>query len=186
MVAGMLAVLGVDIRSNERALSAITPVPGRMQPVRVGDGPTVLVDYAHTPDGLEKALRGIRDHFSGRVWCVIGCGGDRDVGKRPQMAACAEQFADHVVFTSDNPRSESPQSIVADMLAGVTAAEAIMVLVDRPAAVRHAVMQANAEDVVLIAGKGHERWQEVAGERLPMDDVVLARQALIERGERTS
>ncbi|PKM22798.1 MAG: UDP-N-acetylmuramoyl-L-alanyl-D-glutamate--2,6-diaminopimelate ligase [Gammaproteobacteria bacterium HGW-Gammaproteobacteria-14] len=186
MVAGMLAVLGVDIRSNERALSAITPVPGRMQPVRLGNGPTVLVDYAHTPDGLEKALCGIRDHFSGQVWCVVGCGGDRDVGKRPQMAACAEQFADHVIFTSDNPRSESAQSIIADMLAGVTVAEAIMVLVDRPAAVRHAVMQANAEDVVLIAGKGHERWQEVAGERFPMDDVMLARQALVERGERTS
>jgi UDP-N-acetylmuramoyl-L-alanyl-D-glutamate--2,6-diaminopimelate ligase len=181
IVAGMLAMQGVDVRANERALAAVTPVPGRMQPVRDGNGPTVLVDYAHTPDGLEKALHASREHFRGRLWCVVGCGGNRDAGKRPQMAAVAERLADHLVFTSDNPRHEEPQAIVQDMLAGVSRPDAVMVMIDRAAAVRHAVLQASADDVVLIAGKGHERWQEIGDRKLPLDDLQLARAALRER-----
>jgi UDP-N-acetylmuramoyl-L-alanyl-D-glutamate--2,6-diaminopimelate ligase len=178
LVAGMLAMQGVDPRGIERALSSVTPVPGRMQPVREGAGPVVLVDYAHTPDGLEKALTAVREHFSGKLWCVIGCGGNRDVGKRPQMAALAEKLADHAVFTSDNPRHEEPMAIIGDMLAGVRHPESVVVLADRAEAVRHAVLQAGENDVVLVAGKGHERWQEIGERRIPLDDVALARAAL--------
>src|SRR5690554_112940 len=191
LVIGMLAVQGLDIRAIERALAAVTPVPGRMQPVRddkadsasSAQQPTVLVDYAHTPDGLEQALRAVREHFTGKVWCVFGCGGNRDSGKRPQMGAIAEQLADQLVFTADNPRKESIQAILADMLVGVQQAEAVIQIADRPAAIRYAIEQAAAEDVVLIAGKGHERWQEIGTEKLPMDDVLLARAALRARTE---
>ena len=181
IVAGVLALQGLDTRTIERALAAVTPVPGRMQPVWDGIGPAVLVDYAHTPDGLEKALQSTREHFHGKLWCVVGCGGNRDVGKRPQMAAVAEKLADHLVFTSDNPRHESAQSIINDMLSGVMQRDAVMVIADRAAAIRHALMQADRADVVLIAGKGHERWQEVGDQRIPMDDLQLARDALRER-----
>jgi UDP-N-acetylmuramoyl-L-alanyl-D-glutamate--2,6-diaminopimelate ligase len=152
-----------------------------MQPVWDGIGPAVLVDYAHTPDGLEKALQSTREHFHGKLWCVVGCGGNRDAGKRPQMAAVAEKLADHLVFTSDNPRHESAQSIINDMLSGVAQRDAVMVIADRAAAIRHALMQADRADVVLIAGKGHERWQEIGDQRIPMDDLQLARDALRER-----
>jgi UDP-N-acetylmuramoyl-L-alanyl-D-glutamate--2,6-diaminopimelate ligase len=178
LVAGMMAAQGLDARAIERALAAVTPVPGRMQPVQDGAGPIVLVDYAHTPDGLEKALIAVREHFTGGVWCVVGCGGNRDVGKRPLMAAVAERLADHVVLTADNPRDESVQGIIADMLVGMQHQEAVMVMANRVDAVRHAVMQADAADVVLIAGKGHENYQDIGGVRLPMDDVQLARDAL--------
>jgi UDP-N-acetylmuramoyl-L-alanyl-D-glutamate--2,6-diaminopimelate ligase len=181
IVAGMLAIQGIDLRTIERALAAVTPVPGRMQPVSDGNGPMVLVDYAHTPDALEKALTAVREHFAGKLWCVVGCGGNRDAGKRPQMGAIAEQLADHLIFTADNPREESVQGIIGDMLAGVQHAGAVMVIADRAAAVRHAVLQAQPDDVVLVAGKGHERWQEIGKQKLPMDDVSLARQALRER-----
>ncbi len=181
IVAGMLAMQGLDARAIERALAAVTPVPGRMQPVWDGIGPAVLVDYAHTPDGLEKALQSTREHYQGKLWCVVGCGGNRDAGKRPQMATVAEKLADHLVFTSDNPRHESPQAIINDMLSGVEKRDAVMVIADRAAAIRHALMQADRADVVLIAGKGHERWQEIGDQRIPMDDLQLARDALRER-----
>ena len=178
VVAGMLALQGLDAGRIGAALAAVTPVPGRMQPVREGDGPVVLVDYAHTPDGLEKALLAVRDHFSGTVWCLFGCGGNRDAGKRPMMAAVAERLADRLVLTSDNPRAESPTDILNDMLAGLRQPTAADVIVDRPAAVRHAVNLAQPGDVILLAGKGHERWQEIGGKRLAMDDCELARDAL--------
>lgn len=178
IVVGMLAVQGVSVPRIRNAMTALTPVPGRMEPVQGRDGPVVLVDYAHTPDGLEKALSGVREHFSGRVWCVFGCGGNRDAGKRPQMAAVAERLADVLVLTADNPRDERPADIINDMLVGLQQPEQATVLVDRVEAVRHAVHRARPGDVVLIAGKGHEQWQEVAGKRLPMDDRELARAAL--------
>jgi UDP-N-acetylmuramoyl-L-alanyl-D-glutamate--2,6-diaminopimelate ligase len=191
LVIGMLAVQGLEARAIERALTAVTAVPGRMQPVLENNAvvtgstqqPTVLVDYAHTPDGLEQALRATREHFSGKIWCVFGCGGNRDSGKRPQMAAIAEQLADQLVFTADNPRNESIQGIIADMLVGVQNAAAVMQIADRPSAIRYAIEQAAAEDVVLIAGKGHERWQEIGSEKLAMDDVQLAQAALRVRAQ---
>lgn len=185
-VAAVLHGMGIGADDIASALQHVTTVPGRMQALRVEalpeGGPCVLVDFAHTPDGLEKALTAARDHFSSRLWCVVGCGGNRDAGKRPQMAAVAERLADQLVFTSDNPRFEPPQSILADMLQGVSARDEVQVLADRREAIAYAIGHAAANDVIVIAGKGHERWQEVQGEKLPMDDVQLALDALRLRG----
>lgn len=180
-VAGVLHGMDVAPAQIAGALAQVTPVPGRMQPVP-GKGPRVLVDYAHTPDALDKSLRAVREHFAGKIWCVFGCGGNRDAGKRPQMAAVAEQLADHLVLTSDNPRFEEPQSILADMLAGLRNQDAADIQIDRRKAIALAISGAGDEDVVLIAGKGHERWQEIRGEKIPQDDVELARDALAQRG----
>ena len=178
-VAAVLHGQGREVAALEQALAAITPVPGRMEPVSgSGEGPRVLVDYAHTPDALEHALRAVREHFRGAVRCVVGCGGERDRAKRPLMAAVAERCADQVVLTSDNPRGESPEGIIREMQQGLARPEQAEVCVDRPQAVARAVRDAAPEDVVLVAGKGHERWQEVAGVRHPMDDRKLARAAL--------
>lgn len=177
-VAGVLHGSGVEPRALAGALAAITPVPGRMEPVLAAGKPTVIVDYAHTADGLEKALAAAREHFPGRLHCVVGCGGDRDTGKRPLMAAAAERGADRVLFTSDNPRGEHPDAIIEQMRAGLDDPGAVQVETDRRRAVALAVSQAGADDVVLVAGKGHEDYQEVAGERHPMDDRDLAREAL--------
>jgi UDP-N-acetylmuramoyl-L-alanyl-D-glutamate--2,6-diaminopimelate ligase len=185
-VAAVLHGMGVGADDMAPALQHVTTVPGRMQALRIEglpeSSPYVLVDFAHTPDGLEKALTAARDHFSSRLWVVVGCGGNRDAGKRPQMAAVAERLADRLVFTSDNPRFEPPQSILADMLQGVTARDEVQVLADRQEAIAYAIAHAGANDVIVIAGKGHERWQEVQGEKLPMDDVQLALDALRLRG----
>jgi len=176
-VAGALHGSGVEPQKLAPALAAITAVPGRMEPIRAAGKPTVIVDYAHTPDGVEKALAAVREHFSGRLHCVVGCGGDRDSGKRPLMAACAEQGADRLVFTSDNPRGERPEAIIEQMRAGLSNPQAAEVETDRRRAVCLALSGAAADDVVLVAGKGHENYQEVAGERHPMDDRDLAREA---------
>ncbi len=180
-VAAVLQGCGTRAEDMGPALQAITPVPGRMEPVGAQPGPRVLVDYAHTPDALEQALQAVRAHFSGRLWCVVGCGGDRDAGKRPQMAAAAERFADCVVLTSDNPRSESPAGIIDDMWQGLAHPQQARRVEDRAAAVEAAITAAGEEDVVLIAGKGHETWQEINGVRHPMDDRQLASDALRRR-----
>lgn len=173
-----------------RASHALTPVPGRMQSAwNATDGaddglPLVLIDYAHTPDAIDKALRALRPvaaRRGGRLWCVLGCGGERDVGKRPLMAAAAERGADRVVLTSDNPRSEDPMRILAQMQAGLRAPARAVVEPDRAAAIRLAVAQAAADDVVLLAGKGHETVQEIAGVRRPFSDREHARAALRQR-----
>ena len=177
-VAGVLHGFGIDPQQLQMALGAVTPVPGRMQPILEAGKPTVIVDYAHTPDGLEKALAAVREHFSGRLHCVVGCGGDRDTGKRPLMAAVAEAGADRLMLTSDNPRGEDPQAILDAMLAGVRDPARVDTRVDRREAVRRAVIGAEAGDVVLVAGKGHEDYQEIQGERIPLDDRELARDAL--------
>jgi UDP-N-acetylmuramoyl-L-alanyl-D-glutamate--2,6-diaminopimelate ligase len=154
-----------------------------MQRVGGGAAPLVIVDYAHSPDALDKCLTSLRDVArgqGGRLVCVFGCGGDRDRGKRPLMGEVASRHADFVVVTSDNPRSEDPQAIVADIMRGVRAPHAIHV--DRRAAIRAALAGARAGDVVLIAGKGHEPYQEIAGRRLPFSDVDEARAALAAAG----
>lgn len=162
------------------ALGELPPVPGRMQLVAAAPV-TVVVDYAHTPDGLEQALQALRQHASGRVTCVVGCGGERDRGKRPLMAAVAERLADRVILSSDNPRGEDPAAIIADMLQGVLTPAALQVEPDRARAITQAVLQAADGDCILIAGKGHEQYQEIAGSRHPFDDVMQARQALAQR-----
>jgi len=179
-VAGVLHALDWPASDIATTLSALQPVPGRMS--RVGGGerqPLVVVDYAHTPDALAQALASVREHARGRVLCVFGCGGERDAGKRPQMAAIAEAAADAVIVTDDNPRGEAGDAIVADIRAGFARPQAVRVERDRARAIACAIAAAEPGDVVLIAGKGHEPYQEVAGQRLPFDDLAVA-QAMLE------
>lgn len=181
-VLGGLRALGLSLDEAIAAGEQVTPVPGRMQ--RIGHGrelPMVVVDYAHTPDALDKALSALKPLTAargGRLHAVFGCGGDRDRTKRPLMGAIAARLADRVVLTSDNPRSEDPARILADIAAGVPAAAQ---QADRAQAIRDAVLAADARDVLVIAGKGHEDYQEIAGVRHPFDDAQQARAALIER-----
>jgi len=183
--ANLLAVIGALLASDESlediaaVLPRLTPPPGRMQSVGRESKPLVVVDYAHTPDALDKALTALRETArvrGGKLICVFGCGGERDPGKRPQMGAIAERLADRTLITSDNPRSEDPEAIVAAIVAGMKQRPAIEV--DRAKAIRDAVAAADARDVILLAGKGHEPYQEIAGVRQPFSDLDHARQAL--------
>ncbi|MCR6494831.1 UDP-N-acetylmuramoyl-L-alanyl-D-glutamate--2,6-diaminopimelate ligase [Thermomonas sp. S9] len=164
-------------------LSQLLPVDGRMNRLGGAPGqPLVVVDYAHTPDALEQALASLRAHAAGRLVCVFGCGGERDTGKRPQMAAIAERLADVVIVTDDNPRGEDGDAIVADILAGFLAPQAVVVQRDRATAIASAIAQAAPGDVVLVAGKGHEPYQEIAGVKHPFEDAAVARECLRRRG----
>jgi UDP-N-acetylmuramoyl-L-alanyl-D-glutamate--2,6-diaminopimelate ligase len=157
----------------------LEPVSGRMN--RIGGEnalPLVVVDYAHTPDALEQALTSLRAHAHGQLICVFGCGGERDVGKRPEMGAIAEALADRIIVTDDNPRGEDGDAIVADIVAGLKHPELAFVERDRGAAIEIAIRAAGAGDIVLIAGKGHEPYQEVAGVRHAFDDLAVAREIL--------
>jgi UDP-N-acetylmuramoyl-L-alanyl-D-glutamate--2,6-diaminopimelate ligase len=178
-VAVALHLSGVSNQDIELALAQLPPVNGRMNALSAA--PMVVVDYAHTPDALEKALRATRSHTHGALWVVFGCGGDRDAGKRPQMARIAERLADRVCVTSDNPRSESPAQIVADVLQGFSRREAVQVELDRSLAIARTIAAAADRDAVLIAGKGHETWQEIGPEKIPFDDADHARRALERR-----
>jgi UDP-N-acetylmuramoyl-L-alanyl-D-glutamate--2,6-diaminopimelate ligase len=152
--------------------------------VHAGIGPEVVVDYAHTPDALDKALQALQPlaaQRGGALWCVFGCGGNRDAAKRPLMGELAQRLAGHVVVTSDNPRHEAPQAIIAQILAGMAVRGNVDVVEDRRAALGHAVTHADARDVILVAGKGHEETQEIAGVKYPFSDVVQAQAALRER-----
>ncbi|MBD5632833.1 MAG: UDP-N-acetylmuramoyl-L-alanyl-D-glutamate--2,6-diaminopimelate ligase [Candidatus Eremiobacteraeota bacterium] len=169
--------LGVDDATSARALAAFTGVPGRMERLS-GAGIDVLVDYAHTPDALEAALRAAREMTRGELAVIFGCGGDRDRGKRPEMGRIASALADRVVVTSDNPRREDPRAIVADILAGMAASERVHVQLDRRAAIGEAVASAAAGDVLVVAGKGHETYQVVGESVLPFDDRTVVRSAL--------
>ena len=184
-VLGGLRALGHDLATAVRACAGLHAVPGRMQtvdaPEAAGQTPLVVVDYAHTPDALEKALEALRpvaQARAGRLVCVFGCGGDRDPVKRPLMGRAAEQGADRVLLTSDNPRSEDPQAILIQILAGLVEPGRAVVMPDRRSAIAAAVAGAAVQDVVLIAGKGHETYQDVAGVRTPFSDVDEACAAL--------
>ena len=187
-VLGVLRALATPLDHAAQAVRQLSPVPGRMQRVRVSEQalPEVVVDYAHTPDALDKVLQALRPLAAargGRLWCVFGCGGQRDASKRPLMGAIAQTAADVVVVTSDNPRDESPQAIIEQIIAGMVAtASAAMaapqVMVDRRAAIEHALCAAAPADVVLVAGKGHETTQDIAGIRHPFSDVLVATRAL--------
>ena len=179
-VAGVLRALNVAPQEIARRLSVLPPVPGRMERVSSAQ-PLVVVDYAHTPDALEQTLRSLRAHTDGQLICVFGCGGDRDRGKRPLMAAVAERLADRVWVTDDNPRSESGDHIVAEIMQGFGAPERVSVLRVREQAIAAALRAAAAIDTVLIAGKGHETYQEEQGRRREFDDRAVARQYLAER-----
>jgi UDP-N-acetylmuramoyl-L-alanyl-D-glutamate--2,6-diaminopimelate ligase len=181
-VLALLLMKGVALDNACDVMSKVKAPPGRMQRVAT-DGPAVFVDYAHTPIALESALRSLRPHCRGRLWCLFGCGGDRDVGKRPQMGAAAEHCADQVVITSDNPRSEDPHRIIDDIVTGLAHPERATIIEDRAAAIAWLVGNAHDDDVVLLAGKGHEAYQECGGRRTPFSDFALAAAALAAREE---
>jgi UDP-N-acetylmuramoyl-L-alanyl-D-glutamate--2,6-diaminopimelate ligase len=174
------AALALDVEGDVigRGIAAVDAVPGRMEPVDAGQGFTVVVDYAHTPDSILSVLRGARPLAAGRVIVVFGCGGDRDRAKRPLMGHAAGQEADLVVVTSDNPRSEDPRRIIEEIVAGISSGAPTIVEPDRRRAIELAIDDASDGDVVVIAGKGHETTQEIDGAVLPFDDRTVAREAL--------
>ncbi len=185
-VLGALLAGGAPWRAALDAIEALVPAPGRMQQVGGQDAPMVVIDYAHTPDALDQTLRTLRQvaqERGGQLWCVFGCGGERDQGKRPQMGAIA-QLADHVLVTSDNPRGEEPHAIIGQIVAGMDRARpgcALQTIEDRAAAILSAVKHAAKADVILLAGKGHEPYQEIKGKKLPFSDAEHAQLALSAR-----
>jgi len=186
LVIGALRALGVPLADAAQAVGRLSPVPGRMQRVAADlpGQPEVVVDYAHSPDALEKALLALQPFArqrGGQLWCVFGCGGNRDAGKRPMMGAIAAKLAGHVVLTSDNPRDEAPGFILAQILAGITGHDEVDVIEDRREAIAMATSRAGAADVFLLAGKGHEQYQEIAGMKRAFSDVSEARDALRRR-----
>jgi UDP-N-acetylmuramoyl-L-alanyl-D-glutamate--2,6-diaminopimelate ligase len=181
---GALLQQGLPLPLLLEGLASFRGVPGRMERVGGPAGvalPAVLVDYAHTPDGLENALAACRPFTDGRLICVFGCGGDRDRSKRPQMAAIAARLADAVVVTSDNPRTEDPQRILDDVVAGIPAGTELVVEGDRAAAIAAAIAAAAPQDLVLIAGKGHEDYQILGTTKVHFDDREQAARALMAR-----
>jgi UDP-N-acetylmuramoyl-L-alanyl-D-glutamate--2,6-diaminopimelate ligase len=179
---GALLTSGVSFGDAMQRLSLLQPVDGRMEGHGGKDGcPLVVVDYAHTPDALLQALQALREHTVGKLHCVFGCGGDRDRSKRAMMAKIAEQYADHVVVTNDNPRTEAPQLIIADILSGFSNDEAVDVIPDRSTAISQTILNARENDVILVAGKGHENYQLVGVNRLPFSDGNQVEKALAAR-----
>jgi UDP-N-acetylmuramoyl-L-alanyl-D-glutamate--2,6-diaminopimelate ligase len=177
-VAGVLGALGVPFTRLIASLETLQPIAGRMNRIGGGDLPLVVVDYSHTPDALEQALVTLRAHCGGKLICVFGCGGERDAGKRPEMGAIAERLADLAIVTDDNPRGEDGDTIVAQIFAGMRAPDRAMIERDRARAIGLALSRASEGDVVLLAGKGHEAYQESAGVKRPFDDLQVARAAL--------
>ncbi len=187
-IANSLAVLATLLTHNLpfdqalKRLQALRPVAGRMELIGDGaDAPTVIVDYAHTPQGIAAACQAARLHFDGALWCVFGCGGDRDREKRPLMARSAERVADHVVVTSDNPRHEDPRAIIDEILGGFSRPQSVVVREDRREAIEHAIAHAAAGDVILVAGKGHEACQIIGDRYVAFDDRDVARALLKQR-----
>lgn len=180
-VIATLRTLGISLAAAVQACAHLSPVPGRMECVSAPDRPLVAVDYAHTPDALAKALDALRpvaQARGGKLWCVFGCGGSRDSSKRPLMGAVAGAHADRVVVTSDNPRAEAMDAIISQILLGLTGVADVQVEPDRARAIAQTLAQAAAADVVLLAGKGHEDYQEIAGRRLPFSDLDQVNKAL--------
>ena len=183
-VLGAMRAIGVPLADAVAACANLLPVPGRMERLQREGQPVVAVDYAHTPDALDKALLALQPlaaQRAGQLWCVFGCGGDRDPVKRPLMAAVAQKNAGRVVVTSDNPRSEHPRGIIDQILQGLLRNGAVQVQADRARAIADTIAAASPQDVILLAGKGHEDYQEIAGVKHPFSDIVHARAALDKR-----
>ncbi|WP_024850682.1 UDP-N-acetylmuramoyl-L-alanyl-D-glutamate--2,6-diaminopimelate ligase [Hydrogenovibrio kuenenii] len=165
---------GLDFPAIEDGIKLLSPVSGRME--KVNEHPLILIDYAHTPDALDSALNAVKQHFSTedmKLWLVFGCGGDRDAGKRPLMGKVAEQLSDQIVITDDNPRNEDPEQIADQIRQGMSSSADVEIIHDRAQAIEYAIRHAEPQDVVLIAGKGHENYQEIQGQRYFMSDAVL-------------
>ncbi len=180
LVLAVLLALGGDFTESVRKLSHLTAVPGRMQRFGGGSQPLVFVDYAHSPDAMEKVLASVRRHCQGQLWVVFGCGGERDVGKRPLMRQAAESLADRVVVTDDNPRCENSMAIINQIMAGGHASK-VQVIADRQEAIADVIARAETDDCVVIAGKGHEDYQEINGEKIPFRDQWVVADALTKR-----
>ena len=176
-ISNLLAVLavllqsGIPLQGALARLGTIKPLPGRMETFGGDTKPLVVVDYAHTPDALEQVLIALREHTDGKIWCVFGCGGERDSGKRPLMGAIAEAQADEVILTNDNPRSEDPEQILAEIKQGMTNPDQCHTQADRRQAIAMAISQASSGDVVVVAGKGHETWQQIGTQKIPFSDI---------------
>lgn len=177
-VLSTLLLEGWDLNELLIYFSKLRSVPGRMQVMGGGDKPVVVIDYAHTPDALEKALLSLKRHTANRVICVFGCGGDRDRSKRAQMGQIASRLADHVILTNDNPRSEEPLAIIREIAAGIKDNEALTVMPDRSKAIQNSIQYARSGDVVLIAGKGAERFQFIGDQAIPFQDEEEVRHRL--------
>ncbi len=175
-----LGILKIPLETILTCFKKVKSVPGRMETVGGHEQPLVVVDYSHTPDSLEKALQALRPHCQGKLFCVFGCGGDRDRGKRPLMAAIAERCADHVIVTDDNPRTEDPEQIVADILKGFVHPEKIIVQHDRSKAIYNSIQYAQRGDCVLIAGKGAETYQQIGEVKIPFSDIEQVNRCLAE------
>ena len=173
----------VQLEELFKHISNLKPVTGRMEIIGDSDEITAIVDYAHTPDGLRSALAALRDHFDGNIWCVFGCGGNRDKGKRPMMGEIAEKYANKLIIADDNPRNEQGDKIVEHILSGISDRSAVFVIRDRAEAISFAVENASAGDVVLVAGKGHETYQDIGGNKLIFSDANQVRLALKKRSE---
>ena len=167
---GVLLDAGLPFELAVERLQQVKLIDGRMQVIRLADKPVVIIDYAHTPDALQQILSATRQHQFGKLWLVFGCGGDRDKAKRPVMGAIAENFADQVVLTNDNPRHEAPEQIIENIRAGIRNANATMIEMDRARAIRYALHHADKQDVVVIAGKGHETYQQIGDKKIPFSD----------------
>lgn len=168
-----LRVLGISTAVALNAISRLTGVAGRMEFFRSTKKPDIVIDYAHTPEALRTVLNALREHTTGKVWCVFGCGGDRDKGKRSMMGEVAEQLADHVILTNDNPRSEDPKKIIANIMQGIHGHENVCSILDREEAIRFAVDSASLKDKVLVAGKGHETYQVIGDKKVPYSDKTV-------------
>jgi UDP-N-acetylmuramoyl-L-alanyl-D-glutamate--2,6-diaminopimelate ligase len=170
-VLAVLNLLEVPFPDALASLAELATIPGRMQTFGGRGKPIVVVDFAHTPDALQQALTALRGHCHGTLWCVFGCGGDRDRGKRPQMGKIAEQFSDRIIITNDNPRCENPKQIVSDIIKGLSCPRLVKIEYDRRAAIADAINNAKACDVVLVAGKGHEPYQIIGEQKIPYSDI---------------
>lgn len=175
---GVLLSSGMNLSTALEKLAKLVPVTGRMQVIRQPRAPLVIVDYAHTPDALQQVLAAIREHHFGELWCVFGCGGDRDRAKRPLMGGIAETYSEHVVLTSDNPRNESAQAIIDEIQSGMRNSMHVTVEADRRRAIEYALIHAHSNDVVLVAGKGHETYQQIGSEKFPFSDQSVIEQIL--------
>lgn len=173
-----LCLIGMNFEYASEQLALLSPVPGRLEKFGGMDKPEIYVDYAHTPDALKKVLITLKRKKPGKLVCIFGCGGNRDKTKRALMGAIAEAYADEVIITNDNPRDEQPDSIIEDILTGIVKQGSVLIETDRDKAITNAILSAGADDIVLIAGKGHETYQEIAGKRYPFSDRQLVRKLL--------
>lgn len=177
-VVSILGILGIPLESILQRLTQLRNVPGRMETFGGGGKPLIVVDFAHTPDALENVLEALKAYKQGKLWCVFGCGGDRDRGKRAIMGSIVERYADQLIITDDNPRHEDPKQIVSDILQGIQSPVHAVIEHDRRRAIAHAVSCAQPDDIILIAGKGHETYQLVGDEKEPFNDALEVQKLL--------